>query len=138
MASICAIILKYMYLGGLNSSWGIHISISLLPAYWAECSRGSILGWVIPETQKWYLMLPCIIRYRSRVKWSNPHKEWWQPSLHLGKVANEKGAFRPLSPIVANFAYFLPIKLPVGEKMKWLLIHATTHSALPFIQLPFI
>ena len=37
---------------------------------------GSITGWVIPETQKWYLMPPCltlsIIRYRSRVKWSNP------------------------------------------------------------------
>ena len=33
-------------------------------------------GRVIPKTQKWYLMLPClilsIIRYGSRVKWSNP------------------------------------------------------------------
>ena len=33
-------------------------------------------GRVIPKTQKWYLMLPCltlsVIRYGSRVKWSNP------------------------------------------------------------------
>ena len=40
--------------------------------------RDLILGRVIPKTQKWYLMPPCItlsiIRYRSRVKWSNPRK----------------------------------------------------------------
>ena len=39
---------------------------------------GSILGRVIPKTQKWYLIPPCltlsIIRYGSRVKWSNPGK----------------------------------------------------------------
>ena len=39
---------------------------------------GSIQGRVIPKTQKWYLILPCltlsIIRYGSRVKWSNPWK----------------------------------------------------------------
>ena len=33
---------------------------------------------VIPKTQKWYLIRPCItlsiIRYVSRVKWSNPRK----------------------------------------------------------------
>ena len=38
----------------------------------------SISGRVIPKTQKWYLMLPCltlnIIRNRSRVKWSNLRK----------------------------------------------------------------
>ena len=37
---------------------------------------GSIPGRLIPKTQKKYLMLPCltlsIIRYGSRVKWSNP------------------------------------------------------------------
>ena len=37
--------------------------------------QGSIPGLVIPKTQKWYLMPPClalsIIRYGSRVKWSN-------------------------------------------------------------------
>ena len=39
---------------------------------------GSIPAQVIPKTQKWYLMLPCltlsIIRYGSRVKWSNLEK----------------------------------------------------------------
>ena len=45
-----------------------------------ECSedRGSIPVRVIPKTQKWYLILPCltlsIIRYISRVKWSSPGK----------------------------------------------------------------
>ena len=40
--------------------------------------RVSIPGRVIPKTQKWYLMSPCltlsIIRYVSRVKWNNPGK----------------------------------------------------------------
>ena len=39
---------------------------------------GSIPGRVIPKTQKCYLLLSCltlsIIRYRPRVKWSNPGK----------------------------------------------------------------
>ena len=38
----------------------------------------SILSRIIPKTQKWYLMPTCltlnIIRYGSRVKWSNPWK----------------------------------------------------------------
>ena len=45
--------------------------------------RGSISGQVIPKTQKWYLIPPCltvnIIRYGSRVNWSNPGK-WVAPS----------------------------------------------------------
>ena len=40
---------------------------------------GSIPDRVIPKTQKRYLVPPClafsIVRYRSRVKWSNPGKE---------------------------------------------------------------
>ena len=39
-------------------------------------NRSSIPGRVIPKTQKWYLMTPCltlsIMRQGSRVKWSNP------------------------------------------------------------------
>ena len=39
---------------------------------------GSIPGRVIPKIKKWYLMPLCltlgIIRYGSRVKWSNPGK----------------------------------------------------------------
>ena len=40
--------------------------------------KGSIPYRVIPKTQKWYLISPCltfsIIRYRSRIKWSNQKK----------------------------------------------------------------
>ena len=39
---------------------------------------GSIPGCLIPKTLKWYVIPPCltlsIIRYVSRVKWSNPGK----------------------------------------------------------------
>ena len=56
---------------------------------------------------KWYLIPPCLtlssIRYVSRVKWSNPGKGC--PSLHLGVVAMEKGAFGSPSTTVANFTY---------------------------------
>ena len=38
--------------------------------------RGSITGWVIPKTQKWYLMPPRLtpsnISLGSKVKWGNP------------------------------------------------------------------
>ena len=57
--------------------------------------RGSIPARVIPKTQNSYLKLPCltlsIIKYGSRVKWSNPGKGV-VPSLHFGIVASEKGA----------------------------------------------
>ena len=40
--------------------------------------QGSILGWVILKTKKRYLIPPCltfsIIRYGSRIKWSNQRK----------------------------------------------------------------
>ena len=45
--------------------------------------QGSIPGRVILKTQKWYLVLSfltlSIIRYISRVKWSNPGK--WSSAL---------------------------------------------------------
>ena len=63
---------------------------------------GSILGHVIPKTfKKWYLIPPCltlsIIRYVSRVKWSNPGKgvtpsptprcsSYWKGSLLVALV----------------------------------------------------
>ena len=59
--------------------------------------------------KKWYLMPPCltlsIIRYVSRVKWSNPGKGV-APSPHLSVVGIEKGAFGSPSTMVANFSYF--------------------------------
>ena len=59
--------------------------------------QSSILGWVIPKTQKWYLMPPSLIlsnMYRSRIKWSNPEKvvtpsptprcsSYWKGSLQV-------------------------------------------------------
>ena len=60
--------------------------------------------------KKWYLMPPClalsIIRYRSRVKWSNPGNGV-VPSLHLSVVAIEKGAFGSSLTKVANFTFLL-------------------------------
>ena len=70
---------------------------------------GSIPGQVIPKTQKWYLMLPCltlsIIRFGSRVKRSNPRKEIaTSPTPWCSSY--RKGAFGSPSTMVANFAYF--------------------------------
>ena len=59
--------------------------------------------------KKWYLMPPCltlsIIRYGSRVKWSNPGKEL-RPPIHHDVVAIEKGAFGSPLTMVANFTFF--------------------------------
>ena len=58
----------------------------------------------------WYLMLPCLtlsfIKYELRIKWSNLRKGV-VPLLHLGVVANEKGAFRSPSTMVTNFTYII-------------------------------
>ena len=52
--------------------------IGIIVRVFVSCfgDQGSIPGQVIPKTQKWYLILPCLtlIRYRSRVNWSNPGK----------------------------------------------------------------
>ena len=67
--------------------------------------------------KKWYLMCPCltlsIIRYVSRVKWSNPGKGV-APSLHLDVVACEKRAFGSPMTTVANF-YFKPNQVIVPD-----------------------
>ena len=68
--------------------------------------RVSIPIWVIPKIQKWYLMPPCltliIIRYGSRVKWSNPGKGEALSPVPLGVVANVKADFGSFSTTVAN------------------------------------
>ena len=74
---------------------------------------GSIPDWVIPTTQKWYLMPPClglsIIRYRSRVKWCNPGNRVASSLTHrLLKM----GAFGSPSAKVTNFTFYLL----VGDK----------------------
>ena len=64
----------------LSTEINVIISNKNHPALFANGpgDLGSIPGRVIPKTQKWYLMPPCltlsIIRYGSRVKWSNPGK----------------------------------------------------------------
>ena len=66
---------------------------------------GLIPGWVITKTQKWYLMPPCltlcIIRYGSRVKWSNPGKGK-KPSSTPWYSSYRKGSLQ-----VTNFTFFL-------------------------------
>ena len=70
--------------------------------------RGSIPGQVIPKTQKMILdaALLCTIRWGSRVKWSNPGNGV-APSLHLGIIAIEKGAFKSLLTMVTNFTLII-------------------------------
>ena len=68
--------------------------------------RGSIPG----RLKKWYFTL--IIRYVSRVNWSNP-AERVAPPLHLGVVAIEKGAFGSPPTTVASFTFLR------YEKEKW-------------------
>ena len=63
--------------------------------------QGSVPGRVIPKTQKWYLMPPCLtlsfIRYKPRVMWINSGKEvaplpmtrcssYWKESLRVTLV----------------------------------------------------
>ena len=60
--------------------WILNRVIGLMSRVFANGpgDQGSILGQVIPKTQKWYLKPPCltlsIIRHGSRIKWSNPGK----------------------------------------------------------------
>ena len=62
--------------------------------------------------KKWYLMPPCltlsIIRYGSRIKWSNPGK-WETPSPTPWWSSYRKGAFELLSTNVANFTLYIHI-----------------------------
>ena len=78
---------------------------------------GSILGRLIPKTQKWYLIPPCltlsIIRYRSMVKWSNP-RTWVAPSPTPWCSSYWKGSLR--------------ITLDYGRQLYFLLTITTTFS----------
>ena len=60
--------------------------------------------------KKRYLMPPCltlsIIRYASKVKWSNPGNGL-HPPLHLSVVAIERGVFGSPSNAVANFTFLM-------------------------------
>ena len=63
-----------------------------------------------PQSKKWYLVQPCltlsIIRYGSRIKWSNSGREWnCTLTLHLGVVAIEKEAFGSPSTKIVDFSF---------------------------------
>ena len=70
---------------------------------------GSIPGRVIPKTFKMVLDISLLsnISYVSRVKWSNPGNGIAPyPTLPLGVVATEKGAFWSPSTTVANLTFY--------------------------------
>ena len=56
----------------------LHLHTTYMHTFRHTWDEGSILGRIIPKTQKWYLIQPrltlSIIRYGSRVKWNNPGK----------------------------------------------------------------
>ena len=64
---------------------------------------------VIPKTQKMVLDATLLntqhYKVRIKVKWSNPEKGV-APTLHLGVVAIEKGAFELPSTTVAKFTFY--------------------------------
>ena len=74
---------------------------------------GLFPGRVIPKTQKWYLMPPCltlgIIRYGSRVKWSNPGKGVAPSPTHwCSKLSKREPSGHPRlwSPTLLYFIYY--------------------------------
>ena len=70
--------------------------------------QGSILGWVIPKTQKMVLDATLLNtqHYKEWIKGKgvNPGKES-RPPLHLGVVAIKKGVFRSPLTKVANLTF---------------------------------
>ena len=62
------------------------------------------------DSKKWYLMPPCltlsIIRYGSRVKWSNPGKEVAPSPTPWCSKLSKKGAFGSPSTMVAYLLFF--------------------------------
>ena len=87
-------------------------------SYWVECSSMTWETGVQPQVEsyqrlkKWYLISPCltlsIIRFVSRIKWSNPRKG---VTLFPTIVGIEKETFGlPLTTVV-NFTYFTILRL---------------------------
>ena len=79
---------------------------------WVECSPMAQETGVQSQVEsyqrikKMILDTSLLIRYVSRVRWSNLGKGVGPP-LHLVVVATEKGAFRSPFTTVPNFTYFL-------------------------------
>ena len=75
--------------------------------------QGSILGRVIPKTQKWYLMPPCLtlstLRYGSRVKWSNPENGLSVlPYISVQQLLKRESQDRPRQ-VLANLLRYIYI-----------------------------
>ena len=87
---------------------------------------GSISGLVIPkDSKKWYLIFPCltlsIIRYVSRVKWSNPGKGV-APSLTPQYSSYWKGSHWLRSPtllICVCVCVYIYIYIYIYSTIKW-------------------
>ena len=74
---------------------------------------GSIPGQVIPKTLKMVLDTTLLNpqQYKVRIKGKvEQYMEWRVPSLHLGIVAIEKGAFGSPSATVTNFTFYIIIQ----------------------------
>ena len=73
---------SFVMIQGISDSFFSEFSESWFPfsshRFYDPKDLGSIPGRIIPKTQKWYLIPPCLtlnnIKYVSRVKWSNPGK----------------------------------------------------------------
>ena len=74
---------------------------------------GSIPGRVIPKTQKMVLDASLLNTQHYKVRIKGKVEQSWEgvaPSLHLGVVAIEKGAFGSPLTMVANFTLlFIPL-----------------------------
>ena len=84
----------------------------LMSSMFVNClgDQSSIPGRVMPKTQKWYWIPPCltlsIIRSGSKVKWSNPGNGV-VPSSTPWSGSYWKGAFGSPLTKVANFTFYL-------------------------------
>ena len=88
---------------GLSGKGYVSLRICFVLAWWLECLSMARETWVQSKVmsyqrlKKWYLMPPCltlsIIRYGSRVKWSNPGKGA-APSPTLWCSSYQKGSLQ--------------------------------------------
>ena len=73
---------------------------------WLMCWTMLIWSSVHQRLKKWYLMVLSMVRYGSRVKWSNTGKGVVPcPALPLDVIAIEKGVIRLPSITVASFTF---------------------------------
>ena len=85
--------------------------------------QGSIPGQIIPETQKMILDAALLSTqyYKVRINGKVEQSLEWSstPTLHLGVVAIEKGAFRSPSTKVTNFTHLLFVLKSNWVRMSW-------------------